>query len=94
MFQKWKLLLGLCSTLSTSYAGIVEHYLHKIQEEKTPLIAAKTIRLSYFQQLIDHNDSLLGTFSQRYYVDETYGPSMILQFFSIFAVSPLVQNAP
>lgn len=74
MFQKWKLLLGLCSTLSTSYAGIVEHYLHKIQEEKTPLIAAKTIRLSYFQQLINHNDSSLGTFSQRYYVDETYGP--------------------
>lgn len=46
----------------------------KIQEEKTPLLAEKTIKLSYFQQLIDHNDSTLGTFSQRYYVDETYGP--------------------
>ncbi|MGM9454312.1 S28 family serine protease [Legionella bozemanae] len=73
--KKWMLLfLGLYATFSASHAGVVERYLQKKQEEKTPLIAEKTIQLAYFKQLIDHNDPVLGTFSQRYYLDETYGP--------------------
>lgn len=73
--KKWMLLfLGLYATFSASHAGVVERYLQKKQEEKAPLIAEKTIQLAYFKQLIDHNDPVMGTFSQRYYLDETYGP--------------------
>ncbi len=67
------LLLSFCTTFSVAHAGIVERYLQKKQEEKTPLIAEKTIHLAYFKQLIDHNDPAIGNFSQRYYIDETYG---------------------
>ncbi|KTD42783.1 S28 family serine protease [Legionella parisiensis] len=73
--KKWMILfLGLYATFSASHAGIVERYLLKKQEEKTPLIAGKTIRPAYFKQLIDHNDPAMGTFPQRFYIDETYGP--------------------
>lgn len=67
------LFLSLYSALSQTHAGAVERYLQKYQEEKTPLIAEKTIQSAYFNQLIDHNNPALGTFSQRYYIDETYG---------------------
>lgn len=73
--KKWMILfLGFCSTFSAAHAGIVERYLQEKQEEKIPLIAEKTIQLAYFKQLLDHNDPAMGTFSQRYYIDETYGP--------------------
>ncbi|VEB32302.1 serine carboxypeptidase [Legionella sainthelensi] len=68
------LFLGLCSAFSLTHAGIVERYVQQMQEEKAPLIAEKTIQLAYFKQLIDHNNPATGTFSQRYYIDETYGP--------------------
>jgi pimeloyl-ACP methyl ester carboxylesterase len=69
------LFLSLCTTFSIAQAGIVEHYLQKKEEEKTPLIAKKSIHLAYFKQLIDHNTPATGTFSQRYYIDERYGPT-------------------
>lgn len=69
------LFLGLCTTFSIAHAGIVEHYLQKNEEEKIPLIAAKSIQLAYFKQVINHNDPAVGTFSQRYYIDESYGPT-------------------
>ncbi|WP_193786835.1 S28 family serine protease [Legionella tucsonensis] len=72
--KKWMILfLGLCSSFSAAQAGVVDRYLQKKQEEKIPLIAEKTIHLGYFKQLIDHNDPATETFSQRYYIDETYG---------------------
>lgn len=62
-------LLGNVSPVS---AGPLEFYFKKKQEEQTSnrsLIAKK------FSQLITHKDPKKGTFTQRYYVDETYGPS-------------------
>ena len=67
------ILLGLCTAFSSVHAGMVERYMQQRQEEKVPLLAEKTIRLTYFKQLIDHNDPAAGTFSQRYYIDESYG---------------------
>lgn len=65
--------LGLFAVCSLTHAGMVERYLQKILEEKTPLMAEKSIQLAYFTQLLDHNNPALGFFSQRYYIDETYG---------------------
>ncbi|VEB34150.1 S28 family serine protease [Legionella cherrii] len=67
------LFLSLCTSFSAVHAGIVERYVQKKQEERKPLVADKTIRVGYFKQLIDHNDPAVGTFSQRYYIDESYG---------------------
>ena len=64
---------GLITAASISYAGPIEHYLQKKQEDKIPLIANKTVHLGYFTQRIDHNNPATGTFTQRYYIDESYG---------------------
>ncbi|MCW8470408.1 S28 family serine protease [Fluoribacter gormanii] len=69
------ILLSLCTSFSAAQAGIVERYVQQKQAERTPLVAEKSIQLAYFKQLIDHNAPTKGTFSQRYYIDETYGPT-------------------
>ncbi len=56
------------------FAGPLDFYFQKKLEQKTPLVAAQSIHESRFTQLIDHNNPSVGTFSQRYYLDETYGP--------------------
>lgn len=66
--------MGLMVNVSIAVAGPLELYFQKHQEKKIPLLAEKSIHLSLFNQLIDHNTPSLGTFSQRYYIDETYGP--------------------
>ncbi|WP_454784847.1 S28 family serine protease [Legionella sp. WA2024007413] len=74
--KKWTVLsLSLCTIFSAAQAGVVERYLQIKQTEKIPLVAEKTIQLHFFKQLIDHNEASVGTFSQRYYIDETYGPT-------------------
>lgn len=72
-----KQLIVLCAAaltnLSMAYAGPVELILQRLQEKTNLLITAKTIKQFNFDQLIDHNDPSVGTFSQRYFIDETYG---------------------
>lgn len=67
------LIISLFSNFSISHAGIVEYFLQQKQEEKLFLGAEKSIQVAYFKQFIDHNSPKKGTFSQRYYIDETYG---------------------
>lgn len=85
--------LGLLAACPLTYAGMVERFLQKAQEEKTPLMTEKTIQLAYFTQLIDHNNPALGVFSQRYYIDETYGSKNDSPVFFTFAVNLPVVNA-
>ncbi|KTD34508.1 serine carboxypeptidase [Legionella moravica] len=66
--------LGLVSCLPLSYAGPLELFLQKHLENQQPLLASSSIKTSRFMQRLDHNHPELGTFAQRYYVDETYGP--------------------
>ncbi|MGL5743228.1 MAG: S28 family serine protease [Legionella sp.] len=69
------LFFTLFTVLTTTHAGIVEYYVQHLQEKKIPLLHENSIELAYFKQLIDHNNPSIGTFSQRYYIDETYGPT-------------------
>ncbi|CEG55509.1 S28 family serine protease [Legionella fallonii] len=73
-FNKKAIIVGfsLLASLSTSFAGPVALYLQRQIEMAQPLVATKSIRQGQFIQLIDHNTPSLGTFSQRYYIDETY----------------------
>jgi pimeloyl-ACP methyl ester carboxylesterase len=66
------LILGLLSNISLTFAGPVELYLQKQQEKMQPLQATKSIHQSQFIQLIDHKNPSLGTFAQRYYIDESF----------------------
>lgn len=65
---------GLLTNLSIAFAGPVELFMQKQLEHKVPLLAAQSIQQAQFVQLIDHNNPDQGTFAQRYYIDETYGP--------------------
>ncbi|GGI93583.1 S28 family serine protease [Legionella impletisoli] len=62
---------------SKSLAGPLEYYFQRALEEKNqPTAILKSPALEKrFEQLINHNIPSLGTFSQRYFVDETFGPS-------------------
>lgn len=73
-FSKKALIVGLATlaNLSTTVAGPVALYLQKQIEMAQPLLAAKDIKQQQFTQLLDHNNPTLGTFSQRYYIDETF----------------------
>lgn len=74
IFAKKTLLVctGLFINCSMAFAGPVEQYLQHYQEKTQALLAPKSIQQSYFNQLIDHNNTKQGTFAQRYYIDETY----------------------
>ena len=64
--------LSLFTTVTLTFAGPVELYLQKHQEKMQPLVAAKSIHQDQFLQLIDHNNPSIGTFAQRYYIDESF----------------------
>lgn len=64
--------LGLSLGLSPVFAGPVELFMQRQQEISQPFLAAKTIQEFQFTQLLDHNAPSIGTFTQRYYIDETY----------------------
>ena len=57
-----------------SHAGPVERYMQQQLEAKNSIHSMATIQQYHFQQLIDHNNPARGSFSQRYYIDEHYGP--------------------
>lgn len=65
--------IALLTNLSLSFAGPLELYMQKQQEKRMFPTLAKSIKQSYFDQLIDHNNPQEGIFKQRYYIDETYG---------------------
>ncbi|MBN9227047.1 S28 family serine protease, partial [Legionella steelei] len=71
--RKYTILFLSLWALSIAHAGMVERYMQEKQAENKSLVTEKTIQLAYFKQLIDHNDPAAGTFSQRYYIDESYG---------------------
>ncbi len=64
--------ITLLTFLSTAFAGPVALYLQRQQEQAQPLLAARNIHQFQFTQRIDHNNPLTGTFTQRYYIDETF----------------------
>lgn len=67
--------LALLTICSIAYAGPVERYMQLQLETKTSLVTTPNLHQGYFKQLIDHNNPIQGTFAQRYYIDETYGPA-------------------
>ncbi len=73
-FSKKAIIVGFATLacLSTTYGGPVALYLQKQIEMTQPLLASKSIQQQQFTQLLDHNTPSLGTFSQRYYIDETF----------------------
>jgi pimeloyl-ACP methyl ester carboxylesterase len=68
------LCIALLTKLSLAFAGPLELYMQKQQEEKMFATVPQSIKQSYFEQLTDHNNPQEGVFKQRYYIDETYGP--------------------
>ena len=62
---------------STSFAhSILFDYFYQKKHEKPLSFALKqSIKAKQFQQLIDYDDPLSGTFNQRYYIDESYSTS-------------------
>ncbi|CAM2732485.1 S28 family serine protease [Legionella worsleiensis] len=67
-------LVGLLSCLSTAFAGPVALFLHKHLEDKQPQLIDQSIKTLKFTQRMDHNHPESGTFTQRFYLDETFGP--------------------
>lgn len=66
---------GIFTGFSIAFGGPLELFMQKYQEKIQTLLPVKSIKQYRFTQLIDHNNPEAGTFSQRYYVDETYGQS-------------------
>lgn len=71
--SKKLIIFGLSILTNLVFSGPVALYLQQHQENMRPLIATNTIHQLYFQQPIEHQNPLSGTFTQRYYIDETYG---------------------
>ncbi|MDR3502784.1 MAG: S28 family serine protease [Legionella sp.] len=65
---------SLCALSLSSHAGAVERYMQQQLEAKNSLNTVTPTQQYNFQQLINHNDPASGTFAQRYYIDERYGP--------------------
>lgn len=56
-----------------AYAGALDFYYWRELERSTkPALRMDSIKTGYFTQLIDHDHPDLGTFQQRYYVDDSY----------------------
>lgn len=67
-----------CAASSVAMSGPLELYqLQKMQHDAVQGLrsGSTNTRTDYYAQLIDHKNPKLGTFQQRYYVDETYGRS-------------------
>jgi len=62
------------ASVANVQAGPLELYMQQYQEKNTAVVA-DSIKEQSFKQLIDHNNPGLGQFSQRYFIDETYGKS-------------------
>ncbi len=68
--------LGLCSLSATVFAGPLDFYYQQhLEKSQETLLPNTHIIPGIFQQRIDHDHPALGTFAQRYYIDETYADS-------------------
>ncbi|WP_133128682.1 S28 family serine protease [Legionella nagasakiensis] len=56
-------------------AGTLEFYHQRYLEKQTSYLLPSSIKTAHFEQWIDHEHPAAGIFLQRYYLDETYGPS-------------------
>lgn len=65
-------LLLMLPAFSQSHAGPLEYYYQKYHEETNTTFIPDSIEQHWFTQHIDHASPNKGTFSQRYYVDETF----------------------
>lgn len=65
--------LLLCLLSTHAFADAKEYYYQKQLQQKSPRLLEQTVTPQYFEQLIDHAKPSTGTFSQRYYIDESYG---------------------
>lgn len=76
MFNTKFISLGasLCALSLVSHAGGVERYMQQQWEAKNGLNVTASTQQYTFPQFIDHNDAAQGSFAQRYYLDERYGP--------------------
>jgi pimeloyl-ACP methyl ester carboxylesterase len=72
-----KIILLFISTLvsySQIFAGPIDFYKQNQLKKKRENSALITTRQYYFKQIIDHQKPDKGTYRQRYFIDETYGP--------------------
>lgn len=60
--------------IALSIAGPVEFYFLRQQATKIHSLIPYATSENIFTQFIDHNDHSVGTFPQRYFIDESYGP--------------------
>lgn len=72
-----KIIIGMATSLacSASFAGPMDLYRLKHVEEQQAQsyrAAAANVTEAYYDQLIDHHNPKLGTYKQRYYIDETF----------------------
>jgi len=57
-----------------AHAGAVDYYYSRLQTrtQKLRTLEFETVSENYYQQQVDHATPALGTFAQRYYIDESY----------------------
>lgn len=67
------LAIGL-ATISTIYANPIDLYFERLQQKNHSTLSqsAPDVTEKTYMQLIDHNNPNIGTFSQRYLIDESY----------------------
>lgn len=70
------LTIGL-ATIANANASTIDLYFQRQQLKSITSMALNTtqVKEATFQQLINHTDPALGTFSQRYFLDESYSTS-------------------
>ena len=77
-----------------SHAGPLEYYFQKYLEETNNRFIPQSIEQQWFTQRIDHTNPNKGTFSQRYYVDETFSKNTNSPvFFYICGEAACTKNA-
>ncbi|MCE3045588.1 S28 family serine protease [Legionella sp. 16cNR16C] len=59
----------------TGFSNPLDYYHQRYLDKHNKINLNKPIREDYFTQWVNHQDPAAGSFSQRYYVDETYGKS-------------------
>ncbi|WP_367606430.1 S28 family serine protease [Legionella sp. W05-934-2] len=71
--KKIALFIYLLASSFLLHAGAVEKYFQYHQQQQAlPLLKSTSVKTGYFDQYIDPKRPKLGTFKQRYYLDEVY----------------------
>lgn len=72
-FIKSSFMLSSLFYISTLQAGPLAQFIQYQLDNPKNLAVSPSIKTAYFDQLIDHNNPAKGTFSQRYYIDNSFG---------------------